>query len=184
LNLFAVCAKFLSRDATKTTHLSYQINYFETLNLFHRRICQPFCLGKLLDYFSQPETTITRDQAYVYAAVFVLLAALYVITFNWMILEETVLGMKVRVACGSLLYRHALKQTKSNLSKTTVGQTINLFANDLKRFEGLFTFLPFVLFITPIELIVSIYIFDVGYSHAALTAVAALVLIALGMCTY
>jgi ATP-binding cassette subfamily C (CFTR/MRP) protein 4 len=170
------------RVLIKTFYLEFIVyGFIHFLSELALLICQPFCLGKLLDYFSQPETTITRDQAYVYAAVFVLLAALYVITFNWMILEETVLGMKVRVACGSLLYRHALKQTKSNLSKTTVGQTINLFANDLKRFEGLFTFLPFVLFITPIELIVSIYIFDVGYSHAALTAVAALVLIALGM---
>jgi ATP-binding cassette subfamily C (CFTR/MRP) protein 4 len=117
-----------------------------------------------------------------YAALFALLATLYVITLNSLVFELLVLGMKVRVACASLIYRHSLSLSSYTFVKTTVGQIINLLSNDLKRFDGLFPFLPFLLWITPVELVLGIYIVDVTCGHVAIICIGLLILAAFAIC--
>ncbi|CAH1381862.1 unnamed protein product [Tenebrio molitor] len=133
------------------------IHFFSEIALL---IFQPFCLKKLLDYFAKEEPLVSRQDAYMYAAFFALLATLYVITLNSLVFELLVLGMKVRVACASLIYRHSLSLSSYTFVKTTIGQIINLLSNDLKRFDSLFPFLPFLLWITPVELVLGVYIVD------------------------
>lgn len=72
---------------------------------FRCRIFQPLCLGGLVSYFAQGQTTISKEEAYCYAAGIVLCSLLPVIIFHHYILYIFQIGMKVRVACCSLLYK-------------------------------------------------------------------------------
>lgn len=70
--------------------------------------------------------------------------------FNLRILE---VGMKIRIACCSLIYRKSLKLSKSALAETTGGQMVNLISNDVSRFDTSTMFLHH-LFIGPLEMII------------------------------
>lgn len=61
--------------------------------------------------------------------------------------------MKIRVATSALVYRKALKLSKSSLVETTVGQMVNLISNDVGRFELATTHIH-SLWMAPIETVV------------------------------
>jgi ATP-binding cassette subfamily C (CFTR/MRP) protein 4 len=96
------------------------------------RIYQPLFMGWMIDYFS-PESRTTKLEAYLYAAGVVLCAAIYTFTHHPYFFGVMHLGMKLRVAACSLLYRKALKLSNSALGQTTVGQMVNLLSNDVNR---------------------------------------------------
>ena len=77
------------------------------------------------------------------------------------------MGMKVRVACCSLIYRKTLKLTKTALGETTIGQAVNLLSNDVNRFDISIIFLHY-LWLGPLETIIMTYVMydviDVGVS--------------------
>lgn len=62
------------------------------------------------------------------------------------------LGMKLRVACSSIIYRKSLKLTKTALGGTTVGQAVNLLSNDLSRCDHALMAIH-SLWICPIEIV-------------------------------
>lgn len=61
-------------------------------------------LGKLVEYFS-PKTSLTSEQAYMYAVAVVLCSALNVFVVHPYMMAILHMGMKFRVACCSLIYR-------------------------------------------------------------------------------
>lgn len=85
-------------------------------------MAQPIFLGQLLQYYMPDEVEITRQQAYWYAAGVVLSVLSTVLIVQPYMLAVLHLGMKLRVACCSLVYRKSLKLSKSALGQTTVGQ--------------------------------------------------------------
>ncbi|CAG9768692.1 unnamed protein product [Ceutorhynchus assimilis] len=98
------------------------------------RLSAPLLLNQLLNYYD-PDTTMTKTEAYYYA--FGLAGCAFVsATFqHTYMLNNFHLGMKIRVATSTLIYRKALKLSKSALAETTVGQMVNLISNDVGRFE-------------------------------------------------
>ncbi|XP_049950812.1 probable multidrug resistance-associated protein lethal(2)03659 [Schistocerca serialis cubense] len=119
------------------------------------RVAQPLFLGLLLQYFS-PGSTMPVSEAYLYATAVILCSLISAIVIHPYMMAMFHLGLKMRVASCSLLYRKALKLNKTALAQTTIGQVVNLMANDVNRFDMMFI-LGHYLWIGPIETAIITY---------------------------
>uniref|UniRef100_A0A1I8JUL1 Uncharacterized protein n=1 Tax=Anopheles funestus TaxID=62324 RepID=A0A1I8JUL1_ANOFN len=99
------------------------------------RILQPQCLGGLVSYFAPGQQDISKDEAYYYATGIILCSLVPVAIFHHFILYIFQIGMKIRVACCSLLYKKALRITKAAGTDGMTGQVINLMSNDVAKFD-------------------------------------------------
>lgn len=71
-------------------------------------------------------------------------------------------GMKVRIACCQLIYRHSLKLSNAAIGQTTVGQMVNLLTNDVNRFDVALNYIQY-LAIAPIQAIISVAVLSYMY---------------------
>jgi len=119
----------------------------------------------MLLYFNT--TDVDKSYAYGYAVGVILCSALNVFVIHPYTIGMLHMGMKVRVACCSLIYRKTLKLTKTALGETTIGQAVNLLSNDVNRFDISIIFLHY-LWLGPLETIIMTYVMydviDVGVS--------------------
>ncbi|XP_018045492.1 PREDICTED: probable multidrug resistance-associated protein lethal(2)03659 [Atta colombica] len=129
------------------------------------RVMQPLLVGQMLLYFN----TMDIDKSYAYgcAVGVILCSALNVFVIHPYMMGILHMGMKVRVACCSLIYRKTLKMTRTALGETTIGQAVNLLSNDVNRFDVSIIFLHY-LWLGPLETIIITYVMyhvlDVGVS--------------------
>lgn len=116
------------------------------------RIVQPICLSGLISYFSQQNGNldITRADAYWYASGIVLTSLFCIVTFHPYMLLLTRESIKVRVACGGLIYKKSLRLLKSSSNDGQSGKVVNLLSSDLTKLEFGILFLHWTL-IGPIE---------------------------------
>ncbi|XP_060872271.1 probable multidrug resistance-associated protein lethal(2)03659 isoform X2 [Metopolophium dirhodum] len=121
------------------------------------RMSQPILIGGLLEYFN-PDKSNAKDltRAYCYASGLLLNMLVNILLFHYSQMETGQLGMKLRVACCSAIYKKALRLSKTSLGETTVGQVVNLLSNDVNRFDIAFIFIHF-LWIGPLQSIVVTY---------------------------
>ncbi|XP_058839982.1 ATP-binding cassette sub-family C member 4-like [Topomyia yanbarensis] len=129
---------------------------YTTVDSFSR-VFQPLCLGGLVSYFAPGQTTISRTEAYYYAAGIVFCSLVPVVIFHHFILYIYQIGMKIRVACCSLLYKKALRITKAAGTDGLTGQVINLMSNDVAKFDTAASFVHDT-WKGPIELVVFGYL--------------------------
>lgn len=132
------------------------------------RASQPLFLGRLIQFFGGSHThKVSLEEAYIFAGGIVLCSALNIFVIHPYMMAIFHMGMKIRVACCSLIYRKALKMSLKALSETTAGQVVNLMANDVNRFDVAVVFLHY-LWIGPIETMVVTYFMweEVGVSAA------------------
>ncbi|XP_055676611.1 ATP-binding cassette sub-family C member 4-like [Lutzomyia longipalpis] len=98
------------------------------------RLGQPLLLGRLLLYF-RPNSGMTHTEALLYAGGIVGLSLLYGVTGNQFLFTSFYCGMKIRVAMCSIIYRKALKLSRTALGDTAPGKVVNLLSNDVNRFD-------------------------------------------------
>ncbi|XP_012525065.2 probable multidrug resistance-associated protein lethal(2)03659 isoform X2 [Monomorium pharaonis] len=129
------------------------------------RVLQPLLLGQMLRYFNTME--VDKYYAYIYAVGVILCSAVNVFVIHPYMMGILHMGMKVRVACCSLIYRKTLRMTRTALGETTIGQAVNLLSNDVNRFDISIVFLHY-LWVGPLETIILTYVMyhviDVGVS--------------------
>ncbi|GAB1868435.1 Multidrug resistance-associated protein [Camponotus japonicus] len=139
------------------------------------RLLQPIFLGQMLRYYNTQE--VDEFHAYLYACGIILCSAINVFVIHPYMLGILHMGMKIRVACCSLIYRKTLRLTRTALGETTIGQAVNLLSNDVNRFDISIIFLHY-LWIGPLETIVitffMYYVLDIGIS--AIIGVASLLM--------
>ncbi|XP_018575091.1 multidrug resistance-associated protein 4-like [Anoplophora glabripennis] len=130
------------------------------------RLSQPLMLGRLLEYF-KPVPTVTKTEALWYAGGVVVLNALSALFMNQYIMGAFHYGMKVRAACCALIYRKALRLSKTALGDTASGKIVNLLSNDVSRFDVVSIFLH-PMWVAPTAAIIVVYFLyaEAGYAGA------------------
>lgn len=115
---------------------------------------QPIFLYGIMIYFSGEDPNEFKAQ--LYAAGLIASSLLTVMSGHPYLLGQMHLGMKMRIALCSLMYRKSLRLSRTALSDTSVGQVVNLLSNDVGRFDGILLIVHFI-WLAPLELIVVTY---------------------------
>ncbi|XP_018565535.1 probable multidrug resistance-associated protein lethal(2)03659 isoform X2 [Anoplophora glabripennis] len=139
------------------------------------KLSQPLLISNFLRYYEPGQNAMTKDEAYIYAGLIVIFALINVLCVHGYYFCVSHLGMKLRVATCSLIYRKALKLNRTALADTTVGQMVNLMSNDVGRFN-LCTQYIHNLWVAPIETAVIMYLLYIYVGPTGLTGVIFLVL--------
>ncbi|XP_014472274.1 PREDICTED: multidrug resistance-associated protein 4-like isoform X2 [Dinoponera quadriceps] len=112
------------------------------------RVLQPYVLGLLIWHFD-PRASSSPTEAYLYASGVIIAAILMAFITHHSQLGLLEIGMRMRIASSSLMYRKLLRLSKSSTT-ITPGQIINLLSNDMSRFDQLFIMLHYI-WIMPIQ---------------------------------
>lgn len=140
------------------------------------RVAQPIFLAELLKYFNKTgNAKPSLEAAYWYAGGVIACSALNVLVIHPFMMAILHMGMKMRVACCTLIYRKSLKLSRTALGETTIGQAVNLLSNDVNRFDVALIFLHY-LWIGPLETIIVMYVMYQKVQESAIIGVAALLM--------
>lgn len=115
------------------------------------RLSQPIFLAKLIQYYSRENGDVT--EAYLYAAGVILCSMVNVSIVHPYMLSQMHVGMKMRIAACSMIYRKTLRLTRNALGDTTAGQVVNLLSNDVARLEMSILFVHY-LWVGPLQVLV------------------------------
>ncbi|XP_026734455.1 probable multidrug resistance-associated protein lethal(2)03659 isoform X2 [Trichoplusia ni] len=142
------------------------------------RLSIPMCLEGLINYFSPSHAGIKPNEAYLYAIGVVGFMALSASLVHPMLLWLLDMAMKVRVACGSLIYRKLLRldlTAGGKASEGLAGHVVNLLTTDAQRFDMASLFMV-DLVRTPIESTLIVYLMYRQIGVATLIGVAFLLM--------
>ncbi|KAJ3653127.1 hypothetical protein Zmor_019040 [Zophobas morio] len=131
----------------------------------------PYFMKKFLNCFAQQECGGIK--IYLVTSLIVSVNLLQVLYFHWFYLQFSSFGIKVRVACSSLIYRKCLQMKKQSFKKKSVGQVVNLF-NDVNRFNDVFIVCHY-LWIAPLKILVFLYYINTLLGSTALTGTAIII---------
>lgn len=124
------------------------------------RILIPILQGWIINYFAEESNStgeIEKNKTMIYIACLVICLFSTALMLNHIIIMSQQIGMRIRVACTSLIYRKILRLNQTSLSQTGAGQIVNLLSNDMNRFDLLTIYLHYI-WIMPIQIIIVGYI--------------------------
>ncbi|CAG9858341.1 unnamed protein product [Phyllotreta striolata] len=103
------------------------------------RSSQPILLAKIIAQFSNEDRDYNDYSKYYYSAGLVGLTLFSVFLTHHMNFGLSKIGMRIRIACSSLIYRKLMRLNQTSLGRTAAGQVVNLLANDVARFDQALT---------------------------------------------
>lgn len=121
------------------------------------RIARPLLISQILTYYEPENANKSKDKVYTYASAIIILTIGTALCNHHYLLRSISMGMQIRIAMCSLIYRKALKLSKSALAETTIGQMVNLLSNDVSRFDNTAQRLHNLWF-APIEILTIMYL--------------------------
>ncbi|KAK2578493.1 hypothetical protein KPH14_002054 [Odynerus spinipes] len=162
----------LLRAIFRTFLMEYIIlGLMQIVNEFIIRLGTPILLGGLLRYFRKGREE-SYETALLYAGGICIATAINVITINQAISGAFHVGMKVRVAACSLVYRKALRLSQTALGETAPGKVVNLVANDVNRFDLVSIFIHHM-WSAPLSALIIAYFLYNEAGYAGLIGIAA-----------
>ena len=127
-------------------------------------LVNPMILKWLLNFMKSEENTV-QWHGYAIILSFFLVSLMQSLSQNFFFNRLMVLGVQIRTAIVTLIYRKALKISNASRNESTTGEIVNLMSVDADRFRDFFTFVD-VIWSGPIRIFVSIYFIyrELGYS--------------------
>lgn len=107
---------------------------------FILRLGTPLFLIPFINYF-ESNSNVSEEMFEISATGLVVGPFLMVFLVNFYHLEVFHIGMKLRVAVCSLIYRKVLSLSKAELNEISTGYIVNLLANDAARFDYVIAFI-------------------------------------------
>ncbi|KAL0104953.1 hypothetical protein PUN28_016533 [Cardiocondyla obscurior] len=147
------------------------LGMIQILNEFVIRLGTPLLLGGLLRYFRKDSVELYENALW-YGAGICIATGINVISGNQTIFGAFHVGAKVRVAVCSVVYRKALRLSKTALGETAPGKVVNLVANDVNRFD-LVTIFIHHMWSAPLSALIVGYILYQEVGYAGLIGIAA-----------
>ncbi|XP_067215777.1 probable multidrug resistance-associated protein lethal(2)03659 isoform X1 [Linepithema humile] len=139
------------------------------------RLYQPLLLATLLRNFSNNRDEWSNE-VYYCAAGMILLSLLDCFIFHYTVHCTLHIGLRMKIACTSLIYQKILKLSNSVLDyETSVGQMINFLSSDISRLELALWDLHYI-WIAPIQVVWITYIIFTEVGWVALVGMAVLLL--------
>lgn len=164
------------------------------------RIMQPVLQGWILGYFGSHRNLTTRDKALLHAGILILINFVIIFIIHHTNMQTKRIGMRVRVACCSLIYRKVclhlqklkplndelfiialpmfqiLRLNQAAVSNAAAGKVANLISNDVARFDEVFLFLHYI-WIMPIQVAMTGYVMWQAVGAAALVGIGAMIVV-------
>ncbi|CAG2182156.1 unnamed protein product, partial [Oppiella nova] len=101
--------------------------------------------------------------------------ALFIFLYHSATIIGMRMGMRLRAASSTLIYKKSLKLSRASLAKTTVGHIVNLMSNDVSRFDE-FSINVCYLLVAPIQTGITVYIIYTEISYYCFVGLALLLL--------
>ncbi|CAH2099897.1 unnamed protein product [Euphydryas editha] len=134
----------------------------------------PYSLSLFIEYFAEERTPETYRNAHIYNFILNFLTITTALMLHHVTLSQSCVGMRVRIAACSILYRKILRLNRIGLSKTEPGQVINLMSNDVNRFDQAALYLHYIWMMPFVVPVVSYLVWQhIGYATLAALAVVA-----------
>ncbi|KAK4879973.1 hypothetical protein RN001_008119 [Aquatica leii] len=145
----------------------FDLLYIGVILLFNELVVktiQILSLGELVSFYMTMTEDSNKNEAYVYAAKIILCSLFAVLIGQPTSMSGYHVGIKMRIACCSLIYRKAIRLSRMAFEKTTTGQMVNLISNDVKSFDR-FSQMSNFIWIAPIQTIFLSYFMykEAGY---------------------
>ncbi|XP_036143719.1 multidrug resistance-associated protein 4 isoform X2 [Monomorium pharaonis] len=132
------------------------------------RLSIPILQNWIIDYFARDPTgrnKVELNDVLIYIVCLILCSIICFMIIHHSSMLSMQFGMRIRVACSSLLYRKLLRLNRASMNQTGIGQVINLLSNDVTRFDQLTIFLN-IIWIMPLQIAIAGYIMwqKIGFS--------------------
>jgi ATP-binding cassette subfamily C (CFTR/MRP) protein 4 len=128
---------------------------------------------RLFEYWNQKQSPIQVEEAYLFASGVLFCSLVNVMVLHPCMMAVMHVGMKVRVACCSLIYRKTLRLDLVSLSGPTVGNVVNLMSNDVNRFDLALLYLHYI-WIAPLQMLLCLLFMYQEVEIAAVCGIAAI----------
>ncbi|KAM9312591.1 cystic fibrosis transmembrane conductance regulator [Gastrophryne carolinensis] len=138
---------------------------------------QPLLLGRIIASYDQ-DNVAERSIAYYLAIGLTLLFAVRMLLLHPAIFGLHHIGMQMRIAMFSLIYKKTLKLSSKVLDKISTGQLVSLLSNNLNKFDEGLALAHFV-WIAPLQVILLVGLIWELLQASALCGLGVLILIAL-----
>ncbi|XP_043465526.1 ATP-binding cassette sub-family C member 4-like [Leptopilina heterotoma] len=148
----------------------FLLGILQIFNELILRLGTPILLSGFLQYF-RPKTEVPYQTALLFAGGICLFSCLTVISLNQSIYGSLHVGGRIRVAICSLVYRKALKLSKTALEETARGKIVNLVANDVNRFDFVSIFIHYM-WLAPLSALIIAYLLYSEAGYAGLIGIA------------
>ncbi|KAG5324835.1 MRP4 protein, partial [Pseudoatta argentina] len=111
------------------------------------RVMVPILQSWIIKYFiNDPNAKhkISTNEVMIYIIFLVITNAIGIMLLHHTIMQSLHVGMRIRIACSSLLYRKLLRLNTAAMNQTGTGQIMNLLSNDVIRFDQLTMYLNYI----------------------------------------
>ncbi|KAL8559265.1 hypothetical protein ACOMHN_040389 [Nucella lapillus] len=98
------------------------------------RVVQPLLLGSLIQFFTA-ESRVSETGAYLCALGVSTCTMVMAVTHHIFFFNVALIGMRMRIACCSLMFKKVLRLSDAGMSQTSTGHIVNLMSNDVGRFD-------------------------------------------------